>query len=444
MELKGKQITVVGLARSGRAAANFLAGQGAKVTVLDQKPESELNEVLKELAPGVQTRFETSIPDKNCDLIVLSPGMDIQSPDLNGARERGVEIISELELAFRFCKQPVLAVTGTNGKSTVVTLIAKMLKASGRDVAVGGNLGTPFVELLKQQPKDGYVLEVSSFQLEAVQTFQPHVAMILNLSPDHLDRHSGMEEYGALKQRIAGNQTEHDIFILNRDDPFVSGMKGNGESNVRYFSATQEVAEGAFLKDGQVMLSRNAKSHSLFAVENLSQALGFQIENVLAAVCAVSAFTEWNPSMGEVLRSFTGLQHRMEWVRTVNGIDFINDSKGTNIGAVEKSLSVFSKPVVLIMGGQDKGSDFMSLKPTLKQKVRYMVLIGEARDKIRATLNGSFGYHEEESLEEAVRSAYEKAQPGDIVLLSPGCASFDMFKNYMDRGDRFKNVVNSL
>lgn len=444
MKLEGRHVTVIGLARSGRAAANFLVERGALVTIVDKKTEAELSEALNELASGIQTRFETSVPDEFSELIVLSPGMSIDSPDLNSARERGTEIIGEMELAFRFCNAPVLAVTGTNGKSTVVTLIAEMLKASGKDIAVGGNLGTPFIELLQQNPGDGFVLEVSSFQLEAIQSFHPKVAMILNLSPDHLDRHSGMKEYGALKERIAVNQASNDVLVLNQDDAYVSAMKGNGNSQRHFFSTKQSVDNGAWIENGQMMLSKNGQTQSLFPAQRLSTALSFQIENVLAAVCAVDAFAGWNPAMENALKSFTGLEHRMEWVRTVNDIDFINDSKGTNIGAVEKSLTALNKPVVLIMGGQDKGSDFNSLMPTLKEKVKYMVLIGEARNKIRATLNGSFGYHEEESLDNAVRSAFEKAQAGDVVLLSPGCASFDMFKNYIDRGEQFKSAVNNL
>ena len=444
MDVTGKHIAIVGLARTGIATANFLARRGARVSVCDQKPRAAMLEAVAQLAPGIETHFETSAPAADAELIVLSPGVDIHNPALDPARQRGVDIVSELELAARLCPTPIIAVTGTNGKTTTTSLIAALLKTAGFDVEAGGNIGVPFVSLIDPPPRDYMVLEVSSFQLEGVSTFRPFISVLLNLTPDHLDRHGSMEAYAALKERIAANQRPTDWMVVNADDPWVKKMAEHKQARRVAFSARKKIEASAFLKSNTVCLRENSDVTEVVAVDDLKPALRWQVENVLAAVTAAHLAGVDAADMTETLKQFEGLEHRLEWVRTMNNIDFINDSKGTNVGSVQKSLTSFDRPVILIAGGQDKGGDFAALKQIFKDRVKYMVLIGEARPRIQAVLNGSFGYEAADSMEAAVRAAYAHAEPGDVVLLSPACASFDMFRDYIDRGNQFRECVNRL
>lgn len=444
MTFKDKNISIIGMARTGIATANFLAEQGARVTLLDGKPKEALGETLQQLASGVNTVFQSSTPLPDADLVILSPGMDILSPQLDAAREQGTEIISELELAYRVGKAPIIAITGTNGKSTTTSLIGHLLEQGGKDVRVGGNIGVPFISLVKEPPRDYMVLEVSSFQLEGAVEFQPHISVILNITPDHLDRHKTIEHYAALKERIAVNQTEDDVLVLNHDDPWTHRIATGKKSRQWYFSMKGPVARGCTLKEDSVVFTDGEHEETICRISELRPAMRLQVENVLPSVLVARLAGIDAASIDKSLRDFQGLEHRLEWVRSINEIDFINDSKGTNIGALEKSLNSFDRPVILIAGGQDKGGEFESLKPLLKKKVKYMVLIGEARPKFHAILNGSFGYEDADDMESAVRRAYAQAQPGDVVLLSPACASFDMFRDYADRGRQFKGCVQSL
>ena len=444
MQLGMGKTIVIGMGRTGIAAANFLAAQKIPVTLIDAKPRTELEEAIRALDPAVHTSFGHSEPPADAERIILSPGVDIHAPFLQEARKHGVEIISEVELASRFTKTPVIAVTGTNGKSTVTTLIGNILKRAGKKIAVGGNLGAPFIRLLREEPVDYFVLEISTFQLEGVKTFHPRLAMILNITPDHLDRHKTFEEYAALKGEIASCQTKEDALILNSDDKNALDQGKNKSSRKFCFSMSREVEEGAFLRNDIIVSRFNGNDKNLMSVRELKPAMQCQVENALAAV-AVTALLGTPPDdiTGAIL-DFPGLEHRIEWVRTVRGIDFVNDSKGTNVGSVNKSLTSFFRPVILIAGGKDKGGDFRSLKLIFKEKVKHLVLIGETKNKFRQILNGSFSYEDAEDMEDAVTRAVEKAQPGDVVLLSPGCASFDMFKDYVERGNRFKDIVNRL
>ncbi len=432
------------MARTGIAAANFLVEQGARVTLLDGKSEEALSDAMKQLVPEVNTVFQSSKPLPDADLVILSPGMDINSPDLNDARESGTEIISELELAYRVGETPIIAVTGTNGKSTTTSLIGHLLEQGGKDVKVGGNIGVPFISLVKDQPKDYMVLEISSFQLEGVIDFHSHISVILNITPDHLDRHKTIERYAELKEKVAANQTQDDVLVLNHDDPRVRRIAEGKQAQQWYFSINEPVERGCYLKENEVLFKDGKKEETLCRVSELHQALQWQVENILPSALVARLAGIEAASIAKTLQEFKGLEHRLEWVRSLNGIDFINDSKGTNIGSLEKSLNSFDRPVILIAGGQDKGGDFQSLKSLFKKKVKYMVLIGEARPKIQAVLNGSFGYEDAENMENAVRRAFAQAQSGDVVLLSPACASFDMFRDYADRGEQFKGCVQSL
>ena len=444
MQLGMGKTIVIGMGRTGIAAANFLAAQKIPVTLIDAKPRTELEEAIRALDPAVHTSFGHSEPPADAERIILSPGVDIHAPFLQEARKHGVEIISEVELASRFTKTPVIAVTGTNGKSTVTTLIGNILKRAGKKIAVGGNLGAPFIRLLREEPVDYFVLEISTFQLEGVKTFHPRLAMILNITPDHLDRHKTFEEYAALKGEIASCQTKEDALILNSDDKNALDQGKNKSSRKFCFSMSHEVEEGAFLRNDIIVSRFNGNDKNLMSVRELKPAMQCQVENALAAVAVTALLGTPPDDITGAIREFPGLEHRIEWVRTVRGIDFVNDSKGTNAGSVNKSLTSFFRPVILIAGGKDKGGDFRSLKLIFKEKVKHLVLIGETKNKFRQILNGSFSYEDAEDMEDAVTRAVEKAQPGDVVLLSPGCASFDMFKDYVERGNRFKDIVNRL
>ena len=444
MQLGMEKTIVIGMGRTGIAAANFLAAQKIPVTLIDAKPRTELEEAIRALDPAVHTSFGHSEPPADAERIILSPGVDIHAPFLQEAQKRGVEIISEVELASRFTKTPVIAVTGTNGKSTVTTLIGNILKRAGKKIAVGGNLGAPFIRLLREEPVDYFVLEISTFQLEGVKTFHPRLAMILNITPDHLDRHKTFEEYAALKGEIASCQTKEDALILNSDDKNALDQGKNKSSRKFCFSMSHEVEEGAFLRNDIIVSRFNGNDKNLMSVRELKPAMQCQVENALAAVAVTALLGTPPDDITGAIRDFPGLEHRIEWVRTVRGIDFVNDSKGTNVGSVNKSLTSFFRPVILIAGGKDKGGDFRSLKLIFKEKVKHLVLIGETKNKFRQILNGSFSYEDAEDMEDAVTRAVEKAQPGDVVLLSPGCASFDMFKDYVERGNRFKDIVNRL
>ena len=444
MFLKNKNITVVGAGRTGIETSNFLVSRQASVTLVDIKSRIELEKNIHSLLPKVRTLFECSEIPISSDLIVLSPGVDIHASFLEGARKRDVQIISEIELASRFTKTPIIAVTGTNGKSTVTTLIGDILRQAGKKVAVGGNLGTPFIALLEQEPVDYFILEISTFQLEGIKTFRPDIAIILNITPDHLDRHKTVEEYVNLKGRISAFQNEEDILVLNKDDENVMKQGERCKAKKVFFSLLGKVAEGVYLKNGSIFTYFDEKEQNILSVGKLQTAMQFQTENLLSAIVVATLVNATKSDIANVAMRFKGLDHRVEWVRTVHGIDFINDSKGTNVGALHKSLKIFSRPIVLIAGGKDKGGDFRVLKKLFKEKVKHLVLIGETKNKFREILNGSFSYEDAESMEDAVGRAMRKSIAGDIVLLSPGCSSFDMFESFVERGNQFKEIVGRL
>ena len=444
MFLKNKNITVVGAGRTGIETSNFLVSRQASVTLVDIKSRIELEKNIHSLLPKVRTLFECSEIPISSDLIVLSPGVDIHASFLERARKRDVQIISEIELASRFTKTPIIAVTGTNGKSTVTTLIGDILRQAGKTVAVGGNLGTPFIALLEQEPVDYFILEISTFQLEGIKTFRPDIAIILNITPDHLDRHKTVEEYVNLKGRISAFQNEEDILVLNKDDENVMKQGERCKAKKVFFSLLDKVAEGAYLKNGSIFTYFDEKEQNILSVGKLQTAMQFQTENLLSAIVVATLVNATKSDIANVAMRFKGLDHRVEWVRTVHGIDFINDSKGTNVGALHKSLKIFSRPIVLIAGGKDKGGDFRVLKELFKEKVKHLVLIGETKNKFREILNGSFSYEDAESMEDAVGRAMKKSIAGDIVLLSPGCSSFDMFESFVERGNQFKEIVGRL
>jgi len=444
MDLKNKIVSVVGLGKTGVATANFLARRGAKVSIMDNKPYDLLSELTDQLLPGVETVYQNCEPLPDSDLVVVSPSVDIESDFLKNSRQKGTEVISEIELASRVNSASLIGITGTNGKSTCTSLIDEILTEGGKNTQAGGNLGTPFISLVDQGPTEYRVLEISSFQMEATYSFHPKIAVILNITPDHLDRHESFKQYIGLKEKIYANQTKNDSLILNYDDSNTRFLGSNCPAKQIFFSLENELECGAYVNKGKIFARINEFEGEVFALSSLSQGLRWQIENVLPAVAAALLLKTSLESIKKVLGSFVGLEHRLEWVCSKDGVDFINDSKGTNVGSAYKSLNTFDRPIILIAGGKDKNADFSSLKKIMKKKVKHLILIGETRPKFRSLLNGSFGYEESDSLEDAVHKAKEKADKGDVVLLSPACASFDMFTDYIDRGNQFKSIVKNL
>lgn len=448
MDLKNKKVLVFGLGRSGVSAARLLCSKGAFVTVTDAKDREALKGSLSHLR-GLKINIEVGghrIESLlSADLIVLSPGVPPTIEPLKKAKDRGVRIISELELASRFVDAPIIGVTGTNGKSTTTILIGEILKKGGKDVFVGGNLGIPLCEaVLQKKRRDFVVSEVSSFQLEAIEEFRPHVGLLLNITPDHLDRYTSMKEYIEAKKRLFENQKKEDFAILNADDPYTAAMAARIKSKVFLFSRRRSLSEGIYTKRDLIFSRVFDKEVEICHVDDLGIKGVHNLENALASI-GVAAICEIDThDICQVLKDFQGLEHRLELVEVINGVKYVNDSKGTNVGAVIKSLEGFSEPIILIAGGLDKGSYFTPLAGLVKKKVKTLILLGKARDKICKALGDLTETVFAESMEEAVNKAYGIAKEGDVVLLSPACASFDMFKDYEDRGRVFKEAVRRL
>jgi len=442
-EFRGKRVTVVGLARSGVAAARALHALGAMVTVTDKKPLEQLGAQVKALGDDRIIVAGGGHPDRiflEADLIVVSPGVP-QIPQILAAQHRGVKVISELELAWLLSDVPYVGITGTNGKSTVTTLVGLMLGRARKKVLVAGNIGNALTEdiaLLRQQ--DWIVAELSSFQLEYIDTFHPRITAILNVTQDHLDRYHDIAEYGEAKTRIFMNQRKEDFVILNFDDPLVKSFANRTAATVVPFSRLLRFSPGACLLDGYLTFNNRpiirADEIKIKGVHNL--------ENALAAVALSMCADADAASVAAVLREFPGLEHRLEFVREKDGVTWINDSKGTNVGAVAKSVEGFTQPVILIAGGLDKGSDFSSLYNLFKEKVKLLILIGKAADKMATALGSSTQTVFAQTLQDAVKLSAVKASRGDVVLLSPACASFDMFADFEDRGRQFKEAVMNL
>jgi UDP-N-acetylmuramoylalanine--D-glutamate ligase len=444
MDLRGKKVMVLGLARTGLATARFLVQQGAIVLVSDLRPPADLQGELNTLA-GLPIQYHLGGEDLNwlegVDMVVPSPGVPMSNLFLQEAGRRGVEIISEIELAYRAFSLPLIAITGTNGKSTTTMLIGEILKANGTKTFIGGNLGIPLIGCVPDN-WDWGVVEVSSFQLEWVKWFRPRIAVLLNISEDHLDRYPDLSAYADAKQRIFAAQDEEDIAILNRDDPRVWPMRQRLRSRIVSIGFS-EVRNGVFAeRDAIVWRDGHREERFLLAAVKIKGV--HNIENMMAAIAAAKAVGVGHEVIQRTLESFPGLEHRLEFVREKDGIRYFNDSKGTNVGAVEKSLASFSEPVILIAGGVDKGGDYGPLQHCIRQRVRRLVLFGAARDIIAAALGHLTETVIVTDLAAAVGDAAAHAQPGDVVLLSPACSSFDMFRNYDERGKTFKSLVRAL
>lgn len=448
MDVRGKNVLVVGLARSGVAAAHWLSDHGAVVTGTDMRgPEafpSVVSELLNrniglELGPHRESTFLRQ------DLIVVSPGVPADLPVLNLARQKRIPIVPEIELAAWFLKGRLAGITGTNGKTTTVTLLGRMLEASGFSTFVGGNIGVPLLSAVDLDPPASIVVsELSSFQLETIGSFRPHVAALLNLSPNHLDRHPSFEAYIAAKARIFSNQTEEDYAILNADDENVMKLVPSIRSQKVLFSRRRELASGLFVSAGLVFYRVQNLEVPLMRTSEVRLLGDFNLENVLAASAAACVLGAEFSSIRRAVREFGGVEHRLEFVREIRGVDFYNDSKATSVDAAAKALSSFDRGVHLILGGKDKGAPYEPLRSLLKDRVREVLVIGAAQNRIISDLAGAVEIVEAGDLETAVRTAAERARPGDVVLLAPACSSFDQFEDFEHRGRVFKEMVQRL
>jgi UDP-N-acetylmuramoylalanine--D-glutamate ligase len=452
MELKDKRVLVVGLGKSGVASALFLKAHGARVTVSDTKSGDELrNEIPSLLDHGitVETGGHGERTFRGQDLIVVSPGVPTDAPMLVQARAMGEAVIGEIELAAQFLPGPIVAITGSNGKTTTTTLTGEILTAGGLPTLVGGNIGTPAISLAERAQRETViVLEVSSFQLETIQTFRPKVAVVLNVTPDHLDRHRTFEAYVDAKARMFENQREDDFAVLNEDDPTCVTMAARTRAQVFWFSRLKEVKQGAWVREGKILFrdevsSQKNPQREVMLVSEVPLKGAHNLENVLAAVCAGSLMGCAPEKIRQAVRDFKAVEHRLEFVATIRGVDYYNDSKATNVDATIKALESFPANIHLILGGKDKGSDYSVLNDLLRQRVKRVYTIGAAAGKIESQIKGVEIVHAE-TLENALRKAHAGAVPGDVVLLAPACASFDQFKNYERRGQVFKEIVRSL
>jgi UDP-N-acetylmuramoylalanine--D-glutamate ligase len=440
MELEGKRVMVVGLGVSGRAAAHFLACRGARLVLVDRCADIAADDLA-----GAELHLGSEDPSwlGGVDLVVTSPGVARDSILLTGAAERGIPVVGELELASRFVRAPIVAITGTNGKSTVTVMAGEMIRASGKHVFVGGNLGTPLVEAADRD-FDAVVVEVSSFQLEWIETFRPHVSVHLNLSDDHFERYRDLEDYGRTKARLLENQGEGDFAVLNRDDPNVWKLRTGLRSQVVGFGLSAAPAGGwAIWAQGDALFFEIPGRRGRIDISGFN-AGPHNRANAMAAAAAALLAGAHERAIEQALLSFRPLPHRIEFVRDWRGVAFIDDSKSTNVGALGWALDAVKAPIILIAGGMDKGGDYGPLRKPLGERVKLAILIGAAREKMRTALEGSTRIELRKTLAEAVDRAAEAASAGDTVLLSPACSSFDQFRDYAERGNLFKELVRAL
>jgi UDP-N-acetylmuramoylalanine--D-glutamate ligase len=450
MELKNKRVLVVGLGKSGKSAALFLRALGAQVTVSDSRSAEALaGEIPALLDAGVmvETGGHGLLTFRRQDLIVVSPGVPYDTPELKQVRAFGLPIIGELELASRFLQGQIVAITGSNGKTTTTSLLGKIFADAGVPTLVGGNIGTPVIDLIAEStPQTTSVLEVSSFQLETVVEFRPHIAVVLNITQDHLDRHGTFENYAAMKARITAQQTAEDFFVLNAEDKPTQMLAARTKAQVFWFSGRRAIKQGAFVHgESIVFLPREgAKPEPVMPLAEIPLKGAHNVENVLAAVCAARLGGVSAESIRASVSSFKAVEHRLEFVATVRGVAFFNDSKATNVDATKKALEAFPGGVHLILGGKDKNSDYTELADLLRARVKTVYTIGSAAEKIERHLAGVVKIVSAGTLDAAVRQAAQSAVPGDVVLLAPACASFDQFTGYEQRGRVFKELVKGL
>ncbi|UCC39177.1 MAG: UDP-N-acetylmuramoyl-L-alanine--D-glutamate ligase [Candidatus Aminicenantes bacterium] len=448
MILEGRKVLVVGLGKTGEALCPFLLNQGARVKVSEKMNSEEMGQAVsfwRQKGVPVETGKHELESFLESDLIVPSPGVPM-IPELEASRKKGIKIISEIELAYSFLKGKIVGITGSNGKSTTATLIHKILKEGGFEAFLAGNIGMPLISFVENSKDEHiYVTEISSFQLEYAEAFRVAVSIFLNISPDHLDWHTSFNDYFEAKKKLLTSQRENDIAILNRDDPQVWSLHSEGPDQVYAFSRKSKVSLGSHIEGDWVMLHDKDKKEERLMKSTEIPLIGIHNqENILASSIVGHIYGLPLSRIKDSIKSFKGLEHRLEKVLTIKGVDFYNDSKATNIDATLKSIQSFEKKIILILGGRDKGGDFHKLKKAIREKVKKIILIGEAKERIEKALNNASPLASVASLKEAVRVGYSEARPGEIILLAPACTSFDMFLNFEERGRVFKQEVFAL
>ncbi|MGP8155126.1 MAG: UDP-N-acetylmuramoyl-L-alanine--D-glutamate ligase [Smithella sp.] len=453
MDFKGKKIVIIGMGKTGIAAARFLGKQGAKVVVTDEKSFDQWDGEFKQIAKEKWLKigdYKASVL-KGANMVVPSPGVPPDNDLLIEARKKNISVVSEIELAYRFVKVPIIAVTGTNGKTTTTTLLGEILQSSGTKTFIGGNIGNPLIEYAETSQEDDFIVaEISSFQLQWIEKFRPFIAILLNITCDHINYHGSFDEYRRIKARIFANQIKTDFAILNAADQEQDSIADATYAQILKFSSNDVLPRGIFIKNNNIVLrmpgtpdtpDTNEEKYPL-SIINLPGL--HNVENVMAAIMAARLCGCSQENIITTVTAFRGLPHRIEFAGEKNSIKFYDDSKGTNVGSVARALETFAQPVILLLGGRDKDGDFESLKPLLKTKAKKIILFGEARDRIASLIGENMSVLKKTGLREAIQSAYKDAQSGDVVLLSPGCASFDEFANYKERGDFFKDEVRNL
>ncbi len=450
MDLKNKRVLVVGLGKSGLSAAMFLREQGARVTVSDTRSAVALAKEIPALLEAgimVESGGHGLLTFRRQDLIVVSPGVPMDTPEVKQVVAFGLTVIGELELASRYLKGDVVAITGSNGKTTTTTLVGKIFADAGRATLVGGNIGLPVIDLVNEStPETVSVLEVSSFQLETIEEFHPHIAVVLNITPDHLDRHGSFESYAAAKTRITENQTGEDFLVLNAEDKAAQMVALKTKAQIYWFSGRRPIKQGAFVHGESILFipREGAKAEPVMPVSDIHLKGSHNVENVLAAVCTARLAKIPTESIRATVAGFAAVEHRLELVKFVNGVEFYNDSKATNVDAAMKAVASFAGGIHLILGGKDKDSDYSLMSELLKERVKIVYTIGSAAEKIERQLHGVVKIVPAETLQVAVAKAAKAATVGDVVLLSPACSSFDQFENYEQRGRVFRQLVNEL
>ena len=447
VDLNGKRVLVIGLARTGIATALFCASHGSKVTASDARSAAELGDSIEKLrAVGVILELgghpESIL--RTQELVIPSPGVPADAPLLQNAREQSIPVWSEIELAFRFSQGRLIGITGSNGKTTTTALIEHILRNAGFSTLLAGNIGTPLIaKIADSNDRTFTVAELSSFQLELIESFRPGIAALLNLTPDHLDRHKTLGAYGAAKARIFENQTAEDFAILNADDA-ASAKYAPSRPQVFWFSRRKRVEQGAFVAQGKIVFRQCGKEDAILDCAEISLPGAHNLENILAATIAVRLAGAQPSQIAEGVRSFSGVEHRLEFIAEIHGVRYYNDSKATNVDATLKALEAFPGRIIVILGGKDKDSDYTQLREALREKAILALLIGSAAEKIEKQINGTVAITRADTLDDAVELAAQSAHAGDIVLLAPACASFDQFSNFEHRGRVFKALVQEL
>jgi UDP-N-acetylmuramoylalanine--D-glutamate ligase len=448
MNLQSQRVLVIGLGKTGIATSRFLARRGAKVVAVDEKPFSELKSAMDEIGtldPCVEyAGYDTNVLS-NLDMIIPSPGVPPSNFLLSEAVKRNITISSEIELASRFLKIPIIAITGTNGKTTTTTLIGNILSRAGKRVFVGGNIGNPLIGFIDEKTDEDFaVVEVSSFQLQWIQQFHPHISILLNTTRDHVDYHGTFEAYRMIKEKIFENQINTDFAILNANDPDWMALSQKLKGKVLSFSTSTRLTVGMFLEENRLAYVTSNGIREDYPLDMIRVPGFHNVENVMAALMAARISGCSPDTVISAVKDFRGIAHRIEFIEEIRGVAFYDDSKGTNVGAVTRALQTFSRPIILLLGGRDKEGDFESLSPLITEKVKELVLFGEARNRIHDLIGGIVKTTQVSTLKEAIEVAYGHSASGDVVLLSPGCASFDEFSNYKERGRFFKEVVRNL